>query len=1215
MSLSRFLNKNNIKRYLKAIEKINTLTAQYEERIASDKEFSVAQTFQTVKDSSLAEKQKIYEAMALCRVAAFQSIQQKHYDVQIMGALALIDGKIAQMKTGEGKTLMCSAAVAANYMLGKTTHVATANEYLAQRDAQTLQPVYEALGISVAHNIAQMPQPEKKAAYLAGVMYSTAQEMGFDYLRDNLVKTAEEKIQPSSFDTVNAVIDEADFILIDEARTPLIISGNDRTLEAVFYNQIKEIALGLERMAEEPKKNPLNMNQMIVPKGHFWIDERQRAIHLSDDGYHRVEEALMAANLLATPTNTQTTGHWLYDRKNLWLIEEVLNALKAQYLFIRDKQYVVRNDEIVIIDENTGRLSEGRSWSDGLHQAVEAKEGVRINPLTTTVGTISIQNYFRLYGNISGMTGTALNASEEFEQIYSTQVVEIPTNKKMIRLDAPDVVYMRAQEKYAAIVAEIAQRHAKGQPLLLGTTSVQESEIISALLVEKQIPHNVLNAKNHALEAQIIAQAGVPGAVTVSTSMAGRGTDIILGGNVEEIRSVKFQQIQSLEHIVGVIDELIKNRQEVGDMLSSGTPEAQETMELAAQELKAHVARNDIQSSFYLQTYIEKYHTPEHIMALDLFELLNEKNLLIEVIDALHIHVQDTVRDWSTLREAALVAGGLCVIGCSRNESRRIDDQLRGRAGRQGDKGESVFFLSFEDQWLRVFGQSSMFKILQKNFNPEQPIQAPMIARSIEKAQRAIEGIHFDNRKNVFQFDSVLDESRRYFFKLRDSIIQTPEVLRASLAASIRRKMERLNDWEYLQTQHVEYKGESMALDILTEKLYEEKLERSEQTAITELLLATLLECKLESAKTLFQIIEYNDYWRRFEEGQFKTDAAFQKFLSKYVLNYFSHMTPDFWQWFNHFSIDTLDEAWLDYLHITEEIRQNSSLHSLAQKNPLYEYKKSCFSLFANIIETFEASWIDSIFDKIFLNLNNDQNLTLSGEDPAVVEQISVSQTAVLSPTNLQPIQIPLPLPPTVAPKDFRTQQIYKVAYTVRPLNAANILAQIPSALISQPQNDALVLSSSPSTFFEERPTDLVISQLDEVKAGYVSANEDSVEAKPSLNAVENLAPSMKEELSPTTSLLTQRVEHKGATAQEKEDKDITSDSKALLHSMEEIVLDEPPVSPEEVSAIEKAYLKQIQALEASAGEHTDDSVSKEALEAPLLVSIDTAANQEKFTQ
>lgn len=930
--LHKYFNNKQINKYKKDIDSINAIYTKNKE--IKDKD--LVKMLLDIKNSHHSKRHKINSAIAIAKEASEVSLGMSYYDVQIMGALALVDGKIAQMKTGEGKTLMCSAAVTANFVLDYKTHVATANEYLAIRDEETLKPLYLALGISSASNIAGQSIQTKRDSYQVDVLYSTSQEMGFDYLRDNLVKNIIDKIQPQDFSKVIAIIDEADFILIDEARTPLIISGSSSPQGDEFYHKLRIIALDLKKMAHEPIKTLTG--EYDTPPGDFWVDYKTRSVYLAENGYHILEKLLIEQELMS--------GKNLYTKENLWLVEEVLNALKAQYLYIIDKQYVIQDGEIIIVDENTGRLSIGRSWSDGLHQAIEAKENLQINSMTSTLRTISIQNYFRHYGKISGMTGTASVCREEFDEIYNCPVLEIPTNRPMIRRDYPDKVFIEAKYKYQAIIKDIKSRHNKGQPILVGTTSVSESELISQMLHKENISHYVLNAKNHSLEAQIISQAGVYGAVTVATSMAGRGTDIILGGNKEEIIKIKQHQIDNLEYI--------------NQMILQSLSEKEEHLEsLEIHQNPSYDFTNLVNIQTFIQTTYDKgFEREVNLLKKDLNDVLFLQFFLRQQI----IEIEN---NWKSNRQKSIDTGGLCIIGCSRNESRRIDDQIRGRSGRQGDIGESAFYISFEDNWLKVFAKSSMFKILKNNLEPDQPIASSFVSSSIEKAQRSIEGMYFDSRKHTFQYDSVLNESRVNFFKIRDKVITDNSLIKAILLDSIKDNLDKIEDMDYISSEQIKVKEKVYNLSDAIDISLDNKVDFKYRKEILLNILQQLFSLNSKNAFKLMHVIELQGFWQKVGSGLVKNEEDLKKILETGIMDYFSFMEDDFWNWFKTCCLEDLDNIWIDYLSVTEEIRNSSNLSTMAQKNPLYEYKKSCYELFKNFIEKFRETMLNVMMDKI----------------------------------------------------------------------------------------------------------------------------------------------------------------------------------------------------------------------------------------------------------
>src|SRR5690554_3743798 len=616
----------------------------------------------------------------------------RHFDVQMLGGIASHNGKIAEMRTGEGKTLTATLPVYLNALSGKGVHVVTVNDYLARRDAEWMGKLYNFLGLSVGIVVPQQDNAEKIAAYQADITYGTNNEFGFDYLRDNMEYRAEDRRQRG---LVYAIVDEVDSILIDEARTPLIISGQAED-NTELYRRMNAIAPLLQRMASEPRP------QEPEPEGDFWIDEKAQQVHISEAGHVKAEQLLVQHGLLAE-------GDSLYEPRNISLVHHLMVALRAHHLCVRDQHYVVQNGEVIIVDEFTGRLMVGRRWSDGLHQAVEAKEGVQIQNENQTLASITFQNYFRMYEKLAGMTGTADTEAYEFQQIYGLETVLVPTNRPMARDDQNDQVYKTDVEKFNAIVADIRDCYERGQPVLVGTTSIENSERLSALLKEHKLPHEVLNAKQHAREAEIVAEAGKPGHITIATNMAGRGTDIVLGGSVDK-------QI-----------DLVRADESLSD---------------------------------------------------------EEKQARIDTIRA----------EWAPANDAVKKAGGLRIIGTERHESRRIDNQLRGRAGRQGDPGSSRFYLSLEDPLLRIFAGDRVRAIMERLRLPEgEPIEARMVSRSIESAQRKVETRNFDIRKQLLEYDNVSNDQRKVLYAQRNEVLESTDVgkmvidlIRASVSEQFR---------------------------------------------------------------------------------------------------------------------------------------------------------------------------------------------------------------------------------------------------------------------------------------------------------------------------------------------------------------------------------------------------------------------------------------------
>ena len=661
-------NDRLVKQYFEQVAVINALEPQMQ-ALSDEQLRAKTEEFKARFQAGETLDQLLPEAFAVVREGGRRVFQMRHFDVQLIGGMVLNAGKIAEMRTGEGKTLVATLPAYLNALTGKGVHVITVNDYLAKRDAEWMSRLYNFLGLTVGINLSQMPHDAKQQAYAADITYGTNNEFGFDYLRDNMVYTAEERVQRS---LSYALIDEVDSILIDEARTPLIISGQaDDGVN--LYSQMNGIAAQLVRQTEEEGE------------GDYWVDEKAQQVILSENGHEHAEQLLEKSGLLAE-------GASLYDAASISLVHHLYASLRAQSLFHKDQHYVVRDGEIVIVDEFTGRMMTGRRWSDGLHQAVEAKEGVAIQKENQTLASITFQNYFRMYGKLSGMTGTADTEAYEFNQIYGLETVVIPTHRIMQRKDQMDKVYRTAREKYNAVIEDIKECQGRGQPVLVGTTSIENSELIADLLTKAKLEHQVLNAKQHEREAHIIVQAGRPGMITIATNMAGRGTDIVLGGNPEpEIDLVR----------------------------------ADETLSDAQKQAK------------------------------------------IEKIKA----------EWQVRHDAVLAAGGLHIIGTERHESRRVDNQLRGRSGRQGDTGSSRFYLSLEDQLLRIFASDRVSAIMERLKMPEgEAIEHPWVTRAIENAQRKVEGRNFDIRKQLLEYDDVANDQRKVIYEQRNELLEVADV-------------------------------------------------------------------------------------------------------------------------------------------------------------------------------------------------------------------------------------------------------------------------------------------------------------------------------------------------------------------------------------------------------------------------------------------------------
>ena len=764
------------------------------------------------------------EVFATVREASKRVLGMRHFDVQLVGGMALHQGKIAEMRTGEGKTLTGTLPVYLNALTGKGVHLITVNDYLAQRDAEWMGRLYGFLGMSVGVNLSQMPHDDKQKAYAADITYGTNNEFGFDYLRDNMVYETGERVQRGlSF----AIVDEVDSILIDEARTPLIISGQaeDHTELYVRLNTVPPL---LDRMQEEPKPNEPE------PDGDFWVDEKGHQIQLSEAGHEKAEKILENMGLLPE-------GASLYDPANILLVHHLMAALRAHNLFHKDQQYVVqpgqdRQGEVVIVDEFTGRLMTGRRWSDGLHQAVEAKEGVKIQNENQTLASITFQNYFRMYGKLAGMTGTADTEAYEFQEIYNLETVVIPPNKPSLRADRLDQVYKTAMEKYNAIILDIEDCIKRGQPVLVGTTSIENSELLSSLLKKKKVPHEVLNAKQHAREAEIIVQAGKPGAVTIATNMAGRGTDIVLGGNVE--KQIDF--------------------------------------------LSADASKSDADKA----SGIEKLRGA-----------------------------------WQGLHDQVVGAGGLHIIGTERHESRRVDNQLRGRSGRQGDPGSSRFYLSLDDPLLRIFAGDRVRAIMDRLKMPEgEPIEAGIVMRSIETAQRKVEARNFDIRKQLLEYDDVANDQRRVIYQQRNELLEAKDI--SETIDSLRKGVFTSVVRTYLPEGSVEEQWDMPGL---------------ERSLAADWQLEVPLTKMLEVEDTLSD----EDVLERVQK------AAEDAYVAKVEL-----AGKDAFAGFERsIMLQSLDTHWREHLAALDHLRQGIHLRGYAQKNPKQEYKREAFELFSALLD------------------------------------------------------------------------------------------------------------------------------------------------------------------------------------------------------------------------------------------------------------------------
>jgi len=800
-------NERELKRMRKIVEQINALEPTISALSDADLSAKTPEFKQRYNNGESLDK-LLPEAFAVCREAAKRVMGMRHYDVQLIGGITLHEGKIAEMRTGEGKTLMGTLACYLNALSGEGVHVITVNDYLAQRDAELNRPLFEFLGLSIGTIYSMQGPSEKAEAYLADITYGTNNEFGFDYLRDNMVFSLAEKKQRGLH---YAIIDEVDSILIDEARTPLIISGQSED-SSHLYSAINTIP---------PKLHP-QKEEKVADGGHFWIDEKQRSVEMTEIGYETVEQELIQMGLLAE-------GESLYSATNLNLVHHVSAAIRAHFLFQRDVHYIIHEGEVVIVDEHTGRTMPGRRWSEGLHQAVEAKEGLEIQPENQTLATTTFQNYFRLYKKLSGMTGTADTEAAEMKEIYGLDVVIIPTHRPMVRNDQNDLIYLNRNGKYDAIIQEITNIREQGvAPILIGTATIEASEILSSKLMQAGIHHEVLNAKQHEREADIIAQAGSPNAVTIATNMAGRGTDIILGGNWKA-------KLAKLEN-----------------------PTAEDEARLKAQ--------------------------------------------------------------WEQDHEDVLKSGGLHIIGSERHESRRIDNQLRGRAGRQGDPGVSRFYLSLEDDLMRIFAGDRVVGMMRAmGLQENEAIEHKMVSRSIENAQRKVEARNFDIRKNLLKYDDVNNEQRKIIYSQRDEVLAENTLK------------------EYVEEMHHEVMKGVIANFIPPESIHD-------QWDVEGLENALRIDLGIE-----LPIQEWLDQDRRLDEEGL-VERISDEVIERYRQRRAQMGDESAAMLERHFVLNSLDRHWKDHLAAMDYLRQGIHLRGYAQKNPEQEYKKEAFNLFVNML-------------------------------------------------------------------------------------------------------------------------------------------------------------------------------------------------------------------------------------------------------------------------
>ena len=822
--LTRIFGSRNdrlLKGYRKTVQAVNALETKLETLDdESLKAMTAALRARQAGGESLDEL--LPDAFALVREASKRVMKMRHFDVQIMGGMALHSGKIAEMRTGEGKTLTATLPVFLNALSGRGVHIVTVNDYLASRDAQWMGRLYNFLGLSVGVNLPNLTREEKQAAYRADITYGTNNEFGFDYLRDNMVYEAGDRVQRGLH---YAIVDEVDSILIDEARTPLIISGQAEDHTAL-YRTINTLVPRLKKQVGDADPRT---GEGVVEPGDFTVDEKTHQVHLTEQGHERAEQLLAEQGLIPE-------GASLYDPANIALMHHLNAALRANHLFHRDQHYVVQSGEIVIVDEFTGRLMSGRRWSDGLHQAVEAKEGVAIQPENQTLASITFQNYFRLYEKLAGMTGTADTEAYEFQEIYGLETIVIPPNKPSRRDDQLDRVYKTSQEKYTAAVADIRDCYERGQPVLVGTTSIENSELISQLLTREKLPHQVLNAKQHAREAEIVAQAGRPKMITIATNMAGRGTDIVLGGNVEK-----------------AVEALLADT--------------------SLDEAKRQVREEELRAQ------------------------------------------------WAIDHEFVKSQGGLRIVATERHESRRIDNQLRGRSGRQGDPGSSRFFLSLDDSLMRIFAGDRVRAIMDRLKMPEgEAIEAGIVTRSIESAQRKVEARNFDIRKQLLEYDDVSNDQRKVIYQQRNAILDA-DALGAQIA-SLR---------------------EGCFTDLVRQHVPAESVEEQWDVAGLERALSDewQINLPLQSEVSAATAMSDEDILRRVLE------AAHAAFAEKVQLVGEEHFT----QFERMVLLQTIDARWREHLSALDYLRQGIHLRGYAQKQPKQEYKREAFELFGQLLD------------------------------------------------------------------------------------------------------------------------------------------------------------------------------------------------------------------------------------------------------------------------
>ena len=796
------------------------------------------------------------EAFAVVREVGRRILNMRHFDMQLIGGIVLHNGKISEMRTGEGKTLVATLPAYLNALAGQGVHIVTVNDYLAQRDADWMGKIYRFLGLTVGVNLSQMAHELKQQAYAADITYGTNNEFGFDYLRDNMVYQTAERVQQRGLHY--AIVDEVDSILIDEARTPLIISGQAEDTTDL-YVRMNQIAPKLVRQQKEDAS------------GDYWVDEKAHQVLLSEQGHEHAEELLAKAGLLAP-------GASLYDPANIILMHHLNAALRAHTLFHRDQQYVVQSGDIIIVDEFTGRLMPGRRWSEGLHQAVEAKEGVEIQKENQTLATITFQNYFRMYRKLAGMTGTADTEAYEFQQIYGLETVVIPTHMKMIREDRMDQVFRTAREKHQAIINDIKDCYQRGQPTLVGTTSIENSEMLSEMLKKEKLPHNVLNAKQHAREAEIVAQAGRPKMVTIATNMAGRGTDIVLGGNPEpEINRLLADE---------AVDQVIRTKQ------------------------------------------------------------------------------AETVRfEWQKLHNQVVAAGGLHIVGTERHESRRVDNQLRGRSGRQGDPGSSRFYLALEDPLLRIFASDRVAAIMERLKMPEgEAIEHRWVTRSIENAQRKVEARNFDMRKHLLEYDDVANDQRKVIYQQRNELLESADI-----------------------SETLDAMRTDVVNGTISQHIPPDSMEEQWDAAGLERALEAELQVKLAVPRWLKEEpeLEQQELRRRITEAAAKQYQGKIAGVDRQAIRHYERAIM----------LQSLDSHWREHLAALDHLRQGIHLRGYAQKNPQQEYKREAFELFSMMLESIKSEVTKTL---MMVQIRSAEELN-AVEEPAVPRNVQYQHAEVMA--------------------------------------------------------------------------------------------------------------------------------------------------------------------------------------------------------------------------